>query len=349
MFVHNTAPSLGDTDGDGLSDGEEVNAHGSDPGQADTDGDGLSDGDEVNTYQSSPLLTDTDGDDFGDALEVREGTDPADSQSRPSNIAFLGTGLLGTKASLEAGVAVPWFNGGVAANINDGNLDTRVDTYNGASTDTVSFVGIMWDQAFSAETIDRIELSLAIFFDGGWFGVNGVGPGSGGNLSSGIDLVEPVVQVTSDHGGTWATVGHASDYLSVFDGQPLPAVDFGLPTLGTATFELTDAAGAIDGLRIIGTEGGTAGVNGFLGVFELAVHATGGAGPAAVVLQNVRTESGQFLFDFESVQDATHVVQFSTSTQGAWQELTTIIGDGTVKTVTDDATRGQCFYKVITE
>lgn len=36
-----------DTDGDGLSDGEEQDIHGTDPLQADTDGDGLRDGDEI--------------------------------------------------------------------------------------------------------------------------------------------------------------------------------------------------------------------------------------------------------------------------------------------------------------
>jgi HSP20 family protein len=38
---------------------------------ADTDGDGLSDGDEVNTYTTDPILADTDGDGLTDDVEVK--------------------------------------------------------------------------------------------------------------------------------------------------------------------------------------------------------------------------------------------------------------------------------------
>ena len=41
---------------------------------ADTDGDGLSDGDENATYQSNPLLTDTDDDGFSDYEEQEIGS-----------------------------------------------------------------------------------------------------------------------------------------------------------------------------------------------------------------------------------------------------------------------------------
>ena len=72
-----------DTDGDGLSDFEEVNAHGTDPLNADTDGDGLSDGDEVLTYGTAPLDPDTDGDGCGDLREL--GSDPASGGQRDPN------------------------------------------------------------------------------------------------------------------------------------------------------------------------------------------------------------------------------------------------------------------------
>ena len=42
-----TLPELLDTDGDGLTDFEEINYYGTDPNNADTDGDGVTDGDEV--------------------------------------------------------------------------------------------------------------------------------------------------------------------------------------------------------------------------------------------------------------------------------------------------------------
>jgi len=42
----------------------------------DTDGDGLSDWDEINVYHTSPYLADTDGDGIPDGVEVKNGTDP---------------------------------------------------------------------------------------------------------------------------------------------------------------------------------------------------------------------------------------------------------------------------------
>jgi len=42
----------------------------------DSDGDGLTDSDEVNVYLTDPLLRDSDGDGFGDGVEVGAGTDP---------------------------------------------------------------------------------------------------------------------------------------------------------------------------------------------------------------------------------------------------------------------------------
>jgi hypothetical protein len=69
-----TDPDQPDTDGDGLSDGDEVR-RGTDPLNPDTDGDGLLDGDEVRRG-TDPLNPDTDGDGLLDGDEVRRGTDP---------------------------------------------------------------------------------------------------------------------------------------------------------------------------------------------------------------------------------------------------------------------------------
>ncbi len=63
-----------DTDGDGLSDREEVE-RGTDPLQSDTDRDGLTDRMEVD-IGTNPLLSDTDGDQLIDSDERRYGTDP---------------------------------------------------------------------------------------------------------------------------------------------------------------------------------------------------------------------------------------------------------------------------------
>lgn len=71
IYVYGTDPLNPDTDGDGLTDYEEVMVYGTDPLNPDTDGDGLSDGDEVNVYGTDPLDPDTDGDGLTDCQEVK--------------------------------------------------------------------------------------------------------------------------------------------------------------------------------------------------------------------------------------------------------------------------------------
>lgn len=74
-----TPPGSGpndDPDADNLTNSEEATA-GTDPGNPDTDGDGLSDGDEVNRVGTNPTLADTDGDEVRDGDEVlNQHTDP---------------------------------------------------------------------------------------------------------------------------------------------------------------------------------------------------------------------------------------------------------------------------------
>ncbi len=76
-FSHGTSYLCSDTDGDGLTDYQEVRVFGSDPLLQDTDGDGLDDLYETNTTGSDPTLEDTDGDGLDDLNEVfRYRTDP---------------------------------------------------------------------------------------------------------------------------------------------------------------------------------------------------------------------------------------------------------------------------------
>jgi outer membrane protein OmpA-like peptidoglycan-associated protein len=72
-----TDPNNPDTDGDGLTDGDEVHKYHTNPLKADTDGDGLSDYDEIMKYHTDPLKVDTDGDGLSDYDEVMKyHTDP---------------------------------------------------------------------------------------------------------------------------------------------------------------------------------------------------------------------------------------------------------------------------------
>ncbi len=65
-----------DSDGDALTDWDEMNVHSTDKNKADTDGDGLDDFDEINTHNTDPLNADTDGDGFADGVEVDGGYNP---------------------------------------------------------------------------------------------------------------------------------------------------------------------------------------------------------------------------------------------------------------------------------
>lgn len=67
--------TIPDTDGDGLDDVREEDI-GTNPLNWDTDGDELSDGDEVTVWKTNPLNPDTDGDTFQDGIEVKNGYNP---------------------------------------------------------------------------------------------------------------------------------------------------------------------------------------------------------------------------------------------------------------------------------
>lgn len=84
IFITHTNPLVVDaaidSDGDGLSDDDET-FHGTDPDNTDSDNDGLTDGDEVHTHHTNPLKKNSDGDDLNDYEEVIAGTSPISASS----------------------------------------------------------------------------------------------------------------------------------------------------------------------------------------------------------------------------------------------------------------------------
>jgi outer membrane protein OmpA-like peptidoglycan-associated protein len=75
--TYHTNPLKVDSDGDNLPDKDEITVNKTNPNRADTDGDGLSDGDEILKYSTDPLKVDTDGDGLSDGDEVtKTKTDP---------------------------------------------------------------------------------------------------------------------------------------------------------------------------------------------------------------------------------------------------------------------------------
>ena len=229
----------------------------------------------------------------------------------------------------------------------DGDALTRVDTWNGDSPDTVSYVGILWSRPI-ARAVTRVQLNLAIFSDGGRFGVNGVGPGAGGTLSAAVHLAAPTIQSTTSGGLEWRQVSHISDYTIALHGQPLPATDHAPPTAATATIELLEPIAGINGLHVIGPEGGTAS-KGFLDVFELVVEALPPTLVQPVVRVNPRSNGTQFEFGFNSQMGVTHVVRSNANMDDEWQVYRTVAGDGRYQTVMDTADERQRFCQVVSE
>ena len=78
--IHQTNPDEPDSDADGLDDLSEVRLFLTDPLLADTDGDTLSDGDEVNVHNTDPGRVDSDADGTADGKEVERGTDPLQAE-----------------------------------------------------------------------------------------------------------------------------------------------------------------------------------------------------------------------------------------------------------------------------
>ena len=83
-YQNNTDLNDSDSDDDGLTDGQEVNASFTDPNDPDSDDDGMSDGWEVNN-SLNPNVDDSTNDPGGDRLtnlqEYQNDTDPNDSDS----------------------------------------------------------------------------------------------------------------------------------------------------------------------------------------------------------------------------------------------------------------------------
>ena len=344
--THNTDPTKADTDGDGLNDAEELNTTETDPLLADTDGDGLSDGAEINTHGSDPLLTDTDGDLFEDGIEVAQGSDPTAASSFPSNMSLIGTGMVGVNDAIDGDAGTAHANAGVAANLVDGNLNTRVDTWNGGAATPVSYVGVQWAQP--PAPIERVTVTHAIFFDGGWFGVNTTGPGAGGVLSS-TYLVEPTVQVSRDGGVTWTTVGFTSDYMTALEGHPLPTVNFGAPTTATATFTMDEPQADLDAIRIIGTEGGQAS-GGFIGIFEVAALAgtDGGGNGTPLEFTGIVKAATEIQITWNSTPGETYDIEESTDLT-SWTTLATgIAAAGGATTTSNVPVSGDFrFFRVV--
>jgi len=150
-YVAGTNPLESDTDGDGLSDYDEIQVYQTLPDLADSDGDGLSDGDEVLVYFTDPNLLDSDGDSFSDRDErFKYNTDPNDPESIPQAITALYESFEGETVPLtwEAAAAnsANWYL--VQNQSSDGNRSIR-----SGAIDDGEGSAIVFDALFSAGTL----------------------------------------------------------------------------------------------------------------------------------------------------------------------------------------------------
>jgi hypothetical protein len=203
--------------------------------------------------------------------------------AQAANIAPQGTGLLGVNTGINTSYGTPVANSGNVGQINDGVIqgtaNIGVDTFSTANpTATVSFVGIRWS-APRTDSILSLTLNLETFFDGGWFGPNGTTPGNGGTLNS-TYLTDATVQFSlsadpTAAGAVWTSLAASSNYLSAVNGHVIGNNTGTNPTVApAATWTLNTPITGVTGIRLIGSEGGSASTQGgFIGVRELAVEA----------------------------------------------------------------------------
>jgi hypothetical protein len=169
--------------------------------------------------------------------------------------------------------------GGSKATLNDGT--TGIDGYNsttfgnegGRTSTSYGFGGYENLVVPTGMEVTSVNLFQYAFGDGGWFGPNS--DFSSNNPLKASDLSEPLLQATTDDGATWTTIAATDNYLSQYTNianrnSNLPEVAF------TLSVPLT----GIDGIRVIGLNGGYAGTgadsnstSGFMSMTELQIEA----------------------------------------------------------------------------
>ena len=173
-----------DSDGDGLTDIDELDIYETDPDIADTDKDGLNDGKELDYWGSSWSLdydgdgiwnildADSDGDAYTDGFEVSNGYDPSDSSSHPNE-----EGLNANFDSNEDGFkyAPDTFNNTAKPNFSTGSYETtRTGTaflgFSWVPAARVVSTSGGWSRNFSVDQdgMAQVTLSFRLLMDQGY-------------------------------------------------------------------------------------------------------------------------------------------------------------------------------------
>jgi hypothetical protein len=103
-----TNPAIDDTDGDSISDGDEVLVHGSNPLNTDTDGDTMPDGWEISHGLAAAVASafdDDDGDRYPNIFEYTYSTDPSEGASMPTPTYVVNGAGGGTHTTISAALS----------------------------------------------------------------------------------------------------------------------------------------------------------------------------------------------------------------------------------------------------
>lgn len=154
-----------DSDGDGLSNREEVEL-GTDPCNADTDGDGLSDYDELNKYNTDPLKADSDGDTLNDGDELAIGLDPNNPETfgvPDAEYMFEQTIFDDNRALSEINTTESPYKISVdikAAGYAPHAITAKISDYSDALSNNTAIVGNVISLSYSYSSVDKAMLKF---------------------------------------------------------------------------------------------------------------------------------------------------------------------------------------------
>ena len=251
----------------------------------DSDGDLLIDEWEA-THFGNTTAQDGSGDPDLDLISNEEeetnGTDPNVVNESLANITSQGAAIMGVHDGANLSLlGTSHQNAGNLSHLTDDDPSSRVDTWNDGGSESHSYVGYLWNSP-RTDSVRIIRLNMATFLDGGWFGVNNADPGAGNPLVDPTHIGTaslPTLQTTTDGGTTWTTVANTTNYLTYMTGHEIGGGGNVNPTSQVVSFLLNTPVTGINGIRVIGTEGGTAS-GGFVGFFEIDILAETNQSPS---------------------------------------------------------------------
>jgi len=337
--------ALTDTDHDGLTNRQEFQ-RGTDPTNADTDGDGISDGDEANckpTFCTNPLLADSDGDGINDLTEIRTGSDPTSAASvnlsraltsfhvTPTNFTLFVNSISGS-ASVQLSVIGQVIDG-TTVNLTSRTRGTTYQTNNVAScnfggTDGMVFASnavtcsiIVANGTFSATVSGTVQnfapsptsfVAIPGFANG--VAVNGdfayVAAGSGGLQVVGLssDRTTPRVVASLSLSGNANAISLVGNTAYIAAGSAgLQVVDVTSP-LSPRLLGSVNTGGTALGVRVVGT---TAFIANSTGLVAVSV-----ANPTAMIIASTTNLGGQ-LWNLD-VQPDRNLVAVAAGTGGLY-------------------------------